>query len=105
MAEAGRSQPSSSRATQSRVPRPMKRLLEISKETQQSLGSLCQCSSTHKAKKYSRCLDKTSSIPVHAHYLWHWALLKRAWLFAPSLQVFRDMDEMSMSLFSRLNTQ
>lgn len=45
--------PFSSRATQSRVPMPMaKWLLEITKETWQPLGSLCQCSVTHTVQKF-----------------------------------------------------
>ena len=61
LADAGRdtfvplTQPPSSRATQSRVPRATARqLLEISKEdTPEPLGSLCQCSTSYTAQKCS----------------------------------------------------
>lgn len=98
-----RSQPSSCRTIQNKVPRPMARQsLGISEEeTLQPLGSLCQCLVIYTAHKCSWCSDGISCVPVCAQCLcsWHWAPLKKAWLHLRctlSSEIYRHQQDPSV---------
>lgn len=71
--------------TKSRGPGPMARhLLKVSKEeTLQPSGNLCHCSGTTQHSNAAWCSGGAPCAPVYAHCLfpWHWAPLKRTWLF------------------------
>lgn len=67
--------PGSSKATLSRLPRTMSRwLLQVSEDDSTSLGNLFQCTATATTQytSASRCLPRSSCVPVYAHCLLSW---------------------------------